>query len=354
MRTRIAVLIGAAAFIAAGIWGTAGAFGAVTAGAGCNTVVHRDLSDVKIDNDKDGTTTNSTTTLLDAGVQVSTPDHAAKMYARFTTVFPLADVTKMSYRTYRYSSSTDSIVVPAYEIEVLLSGHANTDGDPLPDGWSGPWFTTLVYEPYQAEGNAAILEDTWQTWDAEQDGAAKWWSTHPLTAIDGDGGQATPETWSSILAAYPNAVGINYYINQGSGNAGAVTAFDDVTFGTSAGCTTQRWTDAEPVVVQPAPSASRTAPVVGGAGYPGASPTASHHPAPTPAGRGNTTPAPVGAAPVTSPSPTEVAAAAAETSAGGLALTGPDFMVPAGFGLMLTISGAILFRIARRRRQMTY
>ena len=348
MRMRVVALVGTG--VLGAILGPTVAYARDTPVAACTTVVHRDLGTVKTDNDNDGTATNAKVTLLGQGVEVTTPDDAAKAYARFPADVALSTVTSMAYDTYKYASSTDTTVVPAYEIEVFLSGHAGTTDDPLPDGWAGSNYTTLVFEPYQAEGNAAIQEGIWQSWDADQGGAAKWWSTHALTAITGDTGQATPETWSSILAAYPNARGIDYDINQGANNTGAVTAFNNVTFGTAAGCTTQQWTDVPAVVPQPSPSASTTTPA--STGYPGKGTSGTTSPSPTTKpGTGYGTPT----APAPTPSPTVVpTTVAADTSLGGLALTGPDFIVPAGFGLLLTVTGAILFRIARRRRHMMY
>jgi hypothetical protein len=347
MRTRIAAVIGAAALVACGAWGPTATFGATAAdGTACTAVVHRDLSDVKIDTD--GTTTDATTSLLAAGVQVTTPDDAANMYVRFPTVFALADVTRMAYATYRYATSTD--ILPAYEIDVLLSGHANTATDPLPDGWTGPWLTTLVYEPDRTHGKAANAVGTWQTWDAYQGGTAKWRSTSELAAIRNGSGK--PATWASILAAYPNAVGTGYDVHQGTGDAGAITAFNDVTFAASAGCTTQSWTDTEPAANPSPPAGDATSP---GDGYADPSPSASRgvpgtgDPARTPGGASDPLPSP-------SPSPrvTRMTNASTSTTSGGLALTGPDFMVPAGFGLMLMISGVVLFRVARRRREIPY
>ncbi len=354
MRNRLAALIGTSALVAVGAFGmtavlpTASAFGAE--GAACTTIVHHDLSGVKIDNDADGTTTSATTELLDRGVKVTTPDNGAQAHVSFPTVFALSDVTTMSFGTYRYATSPDTASVPTYEIDVLLSGHANTSADPLPDGWTGPWSTTLVYTP----DPGTVSNGTWQTWDADADGAAKWSSTTPLAAIPGDAGASTPETWSSILAAYPNAVGSDYSIQQPPQSNGAVTAFDDVTFGTSAGCTTQNWAADVPATADPSPAfvpptiATRMI-------APNASATPVSH-STTSASQptlGTVNPLVV-TAPTPSPSTAASARANADVSTGGLALTGPDFIVPAGFGLTLVVAGAILYGIARRRRQSLY
>jgi len=308
----------------------------------CTTVVHTDLKNVKTDNDKDGTATDATTVLLPHGVKVTTPDDASKMYARFSTSFALSDVTKMSYKTFKYTSA-DTLVVPAYEIEVFLSGHTGVttgvNADPVPVGWVDPNYTTLVYEPYQAEGNAAIQENVWQSWNAYQGGAAKWWSTHPLTGIPGDKGQSTPEPWSAILAAYPHAIGFDYDLNQGTNNTGAVTAFDDLTFGTKTGCTTNLWTSFVRKSPSPSPSKSR-----GHGGNPHPSPSHSSSSAvPVPSTSSST--------PVPTATSTPIATGGGSNSGGSLPLTGAQIAWPAGIGASMLLAGVGLFWFARRKRR---
>lgn len=95
----------------------------------------------------------------------------------------LAEITELSYSTYVDSSSTAAThLVPALNIQVDL------DGDGLRD-------TTLVWEAvYTAQG--PVVKDTWQKWDALDDG---WWHTAGF----------------GTLVASPGAYGpLGYYIDQ--------------------------------------------------------------------------------------------------------------------------------------------
>jgi hypothetical protein len=96
----------------------------------------------------------------------------------------------------------------------------------------------MVYEPYQDQGNAAVQTGVWQEWDAYNGGAARWW----INTGAGGCGQATPCTWSAIVAAFPDATieeGVNcgpggvtspcpgsLGLNQGSFNSGIISNAD--------------------------------------------------------------------------------------------------------------------------------
>ena len=138
----------------------------------------------------------------------------------------LSNVQGIGYSTYRDPSSTGFIAgVAALNIRVDLDGNGTADA-------------YMVYEPYQDQGNAAVLTGVWQNWDAYRAGAAKWWIN---TGAPGCG-QATPCTWSAIVAAYPNATvreavncgpaGItspcpgSLGVNQGSFNSGIISSVD--------------------------------------------------------------------------------------------------------------------------------
>ena len=124
-------------------------------------------------------------------LELSTPDYTAKVQL-FTDQFDgvaLADIEGIGYSTYRDPASTGFIAgVAALNLRVDLTGDGN------PDAY-------LVYEPYQDQGNAAVQTGVWQDWDAYQGGGAKWWIN---TGAPGCG-QATPCTWSTIVAAFPTA-----------------------------------------------------------------------------------------------------------------------------------------------------
>jgi hypothetical protein len=138
----------------------------------------------------------------------------------------LADIDGIGYSTYRDPASTGFVAgVAALNLRIDLTGDGN------PDAY-------LVYEPYQDQGNAAVLTGVWQDWDAYAGGAAKWW----INTGAGGCGQATPCTWSAIVAAFPDATveegsscgpgGVktpcpgSLGLNQGSGNTGIISNAD--------------------------------------------------------------------------------------------------------------------------------
>ena len=160
----------------------------------------------------------------------------------------LSNVQGIGYSTYRDPSSTGFIAgVAALNIRVDLDGNGTADA-------------YMVYEPYQDQGNSAVSTGVWQNWDAYRAGAAKWW----INTNANNCGQATPCTWSAIVAAYPNAAvreaancgpgGINspcpgsLGVNQGSYNAGIISSVDALYVNVSGDTTTF---DFEPAVGPP-------------------------------------------------------------------------------------------------------
>jgi hypothetical protein len=138
----------------------------------------------------------------------------------------LADIDGIGYSTYRDPAST------GFEAGVAaLNLRVDTDNNGSPDAY-------MVFEPYQDQGNAAVQTGVWQSWDAYRGGAAKWW----LNTGAGGCGQATPCTWSQIVALFPNATvreapncgpgGVtapcpgSLGANQGSFNSGIISNVD--------------------------------------------------------------------------------------------------------------------------------
>src|SRR4051812_18717929 len=138
----------------------------------------------------------------------------------------LSDIDGIGYSTYRDPASTGfGAGVAALNLRV------DTDNNGSPDAY-------MVFEPYQDQGNAAVLTGQWQPWDAYRGGAAKWW----LNTGAGGCGQNTPCSWSAIVAAFPNATiregascgpgGVvapcpgSLGVNQGSFNSGIVSNAD--------------------------------------------------------------------------------------------------------------------------------
>jgi hypothetical protein len=160
--------------------------------------------------------------------EARTPDSSAKVQL-FTDRYDgvrLADIDGIGYSTYQEAAPSPSVAMVALNARIDLSG------DGQPDAY-------LVYEPYQDYGNAAIVPDEWQDWDAYRGGTAKWW----INTGAGGCGQATPCTWTQIVTAFPNATieeGVScgnatfpkpvcpgsLGINQGSGNQGTVSNAD--------------------------------------------------------------------------------------------------------------------------------
>jgi hypothetical protein len=153
-------------------------------------------------------------------LHLTTTDGAAKVSLGNTQLAgtSLADVDALSYETYRSSNSTGSMAqVPS--LQLAVSDPEAADG-----------FTTLVFEPVYNTDQGAIVNDTWQPWDALNSGQGIWWSTHDLPNQPAFTGYST---WDAIVAANPGATVQGAIINQGSGNPGIDANVDAVTLGAS-------------------------------------------------------------------------------------------------------------------------
>lgn len=116
----------------------------------------------------------------------------------------LLDISALSFKAYRSSSSTNSLAQTiGLNLEVDFLGN-------------GASFTTLVYEPtYQSGGVGALQLDTWQSWNAIAGGSDIWWSTKPIPGVCDF---SCYVTWGAILAANPNAKisgGLGFNIGSG-------------------------------------------------------------------------------------------------------------------------------------------
>lgn len=150
----------------------------------------------------------------------------------------LSDITGISFQDYRVGTSTTAA---AQRIGL------NIEVDYLGNGSS---FTTLVFEPvYQTGGVGALLDNTWQPWDAYKNGNAIWWSSQ---AIPGVCAFSCYVSWNAILAANPNAKitgSGRFAFNIGSGWIGQFSgAADGLTIRTAAGTDTY---DFEPTAPAP-------------------------------------------------------------------------------------------------------
>jgi hypothetical protein len=131
----------------------------------------------------------------------------------------LADITAISYATYRDPSSTPGVALPSINIQIDKNGGAFLTGD----------FMSLVYEPYI--NGATIQDGIWKTWNTIP---GTWWATRPI--IRPDHTICLPQvctlSWSEIVADMPSATILGGFgVNQGSSNGGLVAATDALTIG---------------------------------------------------------------------------------------------------------------------------
>ena len=137
----------------------------------------------------------------------------------------LADINNLSYSTYRTSGASPN-QVPSINIQVDINGGTLNPGE----------FTTLVFEPVYNVDQGSIVDGTWQTWDAYNDGNAIWWSTR---AIPGVCATSCYVSWNTILASNPDATIVGGFgLNQGSGNPALTASTDNLTIGTGDDCIT--------------------------------------------------------------------------------------------------------------------
>ncbi len=135
--------------------------------------------------------------------------------AQFMTAanVPLSDVASQPmYYSTKQNSASFAAGLPSYQVAVNLLG---TSG-----------FTTLVYEPYNNEGNAAVHNGEWQQWNV---GEGKFWSTRAVGSLQPSQG-TYQYTLAQILAEFPNAQVQAIGVNIGSNNPAYDTEVDGVAF----------------------------------------------------------------------------------------------------------------------------
>jgi hypothetical protein len=134
----------------------------------------------------------------------------------------LSTIHTINYWAYRSSSSQGD---PA----IALALNVSITGSTVPTG-----FASLVYEPYhQSSGNAGVLTDTWQHWDATATtaGDGLWWTSKIPNGTAGS--QANPQTWAAFQALYSDAAVHGYGFNLGSVNPNMIVGGDGLVFGTT-------------------------------------------------------------------------------------------------------------------------
>jgi hypothetical protein len=151
-------------------------------------------------------------------VLFSTPDSSSKAQL-FTDEYDglrLADITALSYSTYRVSHAVGSVAVTALNMRVDLGG----PGDVFTDGQHDPDVDAyLVYEPYRTAGNV-VQDGVWQTWNAWSPDA-KWWSGQ----ISGTCDSNNPCTAATLLQRFPDATVREDTVSLRSGSTPAAADF---------------------------------------------------------------------------------------------------------------------------------
>ncbi|CAN5901588.1 hypothetical protein BH11MYX2_BH11MYX2_39250 [soil metagenome] len=134
----------------------------------------------------------------------------------------LSTITNIKYWAYRSSASTGGPAVDL-ALNVFITG-TSVPGN----------YASLTYEPYQqAAGQNAIVEDTWQQWNATSTtlGEGNWWTSK--IANPAPGSQSLPIPWATFQAMYADAKVVGYGFNVGSFNPNMVLAGDGLEFGTT-------------------------------------------------------------------------------------------------------------------------
>jgi len=151
-----------------------------------------------------------------AGALELTTDATTTAKAQYLhdTATPLASVTELSYWTKQVSASFVG-GDPSFQLPICLGGISGT---------TCVGFTTLVFEPYQANGSdpvtQPVLNGVWQQWDVD---AGKFWSSRNYTdggtcTVVAGGGGPPFYTLAGLQAACPNAVVVGFGVNIGSNN----------------------------------------------------------------------------------------------------------------------------------------
>lgn len=104
----------------------------------------------------------------------------------------LSSITQMSYGVYSHSGVAAATQTPFLNFNVDFTGS------------SSAWQRRLVYVP---SVNGTVTQNTWQTWNAVNGGAAKWtWSGFVANGNKWpDNNTNQYRTWSELLTAFPQA-----------------------------------------------------------------------------------------------------------------------------------------------------
>lgn len=156
----------------------------------------------------------------------------------------LDQITALRYSTYRQSADSGN------NLAISLQFNVDYDLTDTATAYQG----RLVFEPYHTNGGH-VRQNTWQAWDAM---AGKWWGTKSTVfkagvATSNACVQATPCTWTQVLAAFPD-IGVHaslgaVVLKAGSGWAGFRGNVDQLTITASGATTTFDFEAAAPPAV---------------------------------------------------------------------------------------------------------
>jgi hypothetical protein len=118
----------------------------------------------------------------------------------------LADITEISYSTYRAAASPDTALQPTINLYVDLAGDGNafsfTNGA-FPAAPPATNDALLVFEPTYTDNAASLVEGTWQRWTITQSNGL-WWDVRNNAATNSPCGSGC-RTLGEIAASFPTA-----------------------------------------------------------------------------------------------------------------------------------------------------
>ena len=149
-------------------------------------------------------------------------------YAFKPSDVPLAEVTQLSYRTYRDArSEAPAALTSSFQLQLDCDGRADVGS---PEG------TPLGFFPFLNTDQGAVQSERWQKWDAA---AGVWYSPAflgPRGAVSATsttgavGGEGDYRSLADIRGACPDGRVIGFGVAHGANSAGLVSYADDVVF----------------------------------------------------------------------------------------------------------------------------
>ena len=149
-------------------------------------------------------------------------------YAYKPSSLPLSQVTQLSYRTYRDSSSSaPEQLTASFQLQLDCDGRSDVGGA---EG------TPVGFFPFLNPQQGAVQPDRWQQWDAA---AGVWYSPAHLgpngavssAASPGSvGGEGDYRSLTDLRQACPSGLVVGFGVAHGANSAGLVSYADDVVF----------------------------------------------------------------------------------------------------------------------------